>query len=75
MESPKQCADIFTKDLPPAKWDNALDLLGIEQRPPDNDKPAENSKKTKQAAKVKAVPAQAVEEQVQGGRETADEIT
>ena len=74
VESPKQCADIFTKDLPPAKWDNALELLGIEQRPPDDDKPDKNSKKPKQAAQAKAAPAQAVEEQVQGG-EVADEIT
>jgi hypothetical protein len=30
-----QCADIFTKDLCPAKWQNALDLLGMQTQLPD----------------------------------------
>ena len=30
IESSKQAADIFTKDLPPMKWPAALDLLNID---------------------------------------------
>ena len=30
-----QAADIFTKALPPQKWDNALKLLGIRQSLPE----------------------------------------
>ena len=29
-ESAKQGADIFTKDLAPAKWDHAVKMLGIQ---------------------------------------------
>ena len=29
-----QCADIFTKGLPPNKWDNALQLLGMDTKKP-----------------------------------------
>ena len=29
IDTNEQAADIFTKTLPPNKWDNALDLLGI----------------------------------------------
>ena len=35
-ESAKQCADIFTKQLQPNKWDNALSLLGISKGEQDN---------------------------------------
>ena len=29
-----QAADIFTKQLPPAKWDNAIRLLGLRTKMP-----------------------------------------
>ena len=32
-----QAADIFTKGLAPHKWDNALDLLGLERHSPRAD--------------------------------------
>ena len=30
VETDKQAADIFTKDLPPIKWESALALIGME---------------------------------------------
>ena len=29
MKTDKQAADVFTKALEPAKWQNAMDLLGL----------------------------------------------
>ena len=34
MDTAEQAADIFTKALPPQKWDNALKLLGLRQSLP-----------------------------------------
>ena len=34
VDTTQQAADIFTKALPPQKWDNALKLLGIRQSMP-----------------------------------------
>ena len=37
-----QCADIFTKGLPPNKWNNALQLLGMDtKKPPHADDPTD----------------------------------
>ena len=34
VDTKEQAADIFTKALPPHKWDTALDLLGLERHSP-----------------------------------------
>ena len=34
MDTSAQAAEIFTKALPPQKWDNALKLLGLRQSLP-----------------------------------------
>ena len=44
VKTDKQAADIFTKALEPAKWQNALDLLGIKGAGTSGIKPTEGDR-------------------------------